>query len=117
MSCSHSTSAGRLRAESSLQPDGLSEATATATCKLISNGSWMCGKRCSRLSEPPVWPFVEGKVRGYSFAPLYKHAATAALRDPKLFELLGLADALRDGRIRERKIAMDELGKRILHYA
>jgi hypothetical protein len=67
--------------------------------------------------DPPVWPFVEGKVRGHSFAPLYKHAATAALRDPKLYELLGLADALRDGRIRERKIAMDELGKRILHHA
>jgi hypothetical protein len=63
--------------------------------------------------EPPVWPSLEGKVRGYSFAPLYKHAASAALRDPKLYELLGLADALRDGRVRERKIAMEELTKRI----
>ncbi len=62
---------------------------------------------------PPVWPYVKGKVRGYAFAPLYKHAATAALQDLKLYELLALADALRDGRVRERKLALKELSKRI----
>lgn len=66
--------------------------------------------------DPPVWPSVEGTVRGYSFAPLYKHAAAAALRDAKFYELLSLADALRDVRIRERKIAMNELSKRILNH-
>ena len=65
---------------------------------------------------PPVWPHVEGKLRGYSFAPLYKHAATAALGDPKLYELLSLSDALRDGRVRERKLALDMLKERIAHY-
>ena len=52
---------------------------------------------------PPVWPYVEGMVRGYTLTPLYKRAALAALADPKLYELLSLADALRGGRVRERK--------------
>src|ERR1700734_4369842 len=30
---------------------------------------------------PPVWPFAEGKERGISLEPLYKSAASAALRD------------------------------------
>ena len=64
----------------------------------------------------PVWPYVEGKVRGSSFAPLYKHAPIAALKDQKLYELFSLADALRDGRVRERKLALDELTKRISEH-
>ena len=64
--------------------------------------------------DSPVWPYVTGKVRGYSFAPLYKHAPAAALKDPRLYELLSLTDALRDGRARERKIAIDILSERIL---
>jgi hypothetical protein len=71
----------------------------------------------SSTDPPPVWPYVEGKVRGYSFAPLYKHAPAAALKDEKLYELLTLVDALRDGRVRERKLAMDELRRRIAPYA
>ncbi len=65
-------------------------------------------------SEVPVWPYVLGKVRGYSFEPLYKHAAEAALADPAFYELLSLVDALRDGRVRERKIALEIMGKRLL---
>lgn len=63
--------------------------------------------------EVPVWPHLLGKVRGYSFEPLYKHAAEAALADPAFYELLSLADALRDGRVRERKIALEILSKRL----
>ena len=61
----------------------------------------------------PVWPYLRGTVRGYSFEPLYKHAAEAALADPAFYELLSLADALRDGRVRERKIALEILSKRL----
>ena len=71
----------------------------------------------SSTDPPPVWPHVDGKVRGYSFAPLYKHAPAAALKDEKLYELLTLVDALRDGRVRERKLAMDELRRRIAPHA
>ena len=65
---------------------------------------------------PPVWPCAEGKVRGYSFAPIYKHAAAAALKDPKFYELLALTDSLRDGRVRERKLALEELSGRLAAY-
>jgi hypothetical protein len=71
----------------------------------------------SRISagtdSPPVWPFPEGKTRGYSFAPLYKTVPRAALRDPFLYEMLALIDAIRDGRTRERQIAEEELKVRL----
>ncbi len=64
--------------------------------------------------EPiPVWPCAEGKQRGISLAPLYKTAPLAALRDDAFYQILALADALRDGRIRERKIAETELRRRL----
>lgn len=62
---------------------------------------------------PPVWPDPEGTVRGVEFSPLYKNVPEAARRDPKLYELLALVDAIRDGRAREREIAIDELKARI----
>ena len=62
---------------------------------------------------PPVWPLPEGEHRGVSLEPLYKTAPTAALKDPVLYELLALLDALRDGRARERKLAERELVKRV----
>jgi DNA-binding Lrp family transcriptional regulator len=61
----------------------------------------------------PVWPYKEGKQRGVSFAPLYKTAPMAALRDESFYKLLVLADALREGRVRERKIAETELHRRL----
>ena len=62
--------------------------------------------------EPiPVWPHPEGKKRGIALAPLYKTVPDAALRDPALYQKLALVDALRDGRVRERKLAEQELKK------
>jgi hypothetical protein len=62
---------------------------------------------------PPVWPYAEGKQRGVSLEPLYKTVPAAALRDPLLYELLALVDALREGRARERKLAEHELVARL----
>lgn len=62
---------------------------------------------------PPVWPYADGPVRGLSFEPLYPSVPVAAERDPKLYELLALVDAMRDGRARERNIAAKELVARI----
>jgi hypothetical protein len=62
---------------------------------------------------PPVWPHAEGAVRGIGFSPLYKNVPQAALRDEKLYELLALVDAIREGRAREREIAIRELNARI----
>jgi hypothetical protein len=62
---------------------------------------------------PPVWPFAEGRVRGVKLLPLHKNAPEAALHDPKLYELLALVDAIRDGRTREVEIATRELSARL----
>lgn len=62
---------------------------------------------------PPVWPWPDGDTRGVGLEPLYKRAPMAALRDPVLYEFLALADALRDGRARERKLAERDLVKRL----
>jgi hypothetical protein len=66
---------------------------------------------------PPVWPDPEGAVRGMAFSPLYKLAPGAAREDQKLYELLVLVDAIRDGRVRERDLAIRELKKRLGNHA
>jgi hypothetical protein len=44
---------------------------------------------------------------------LYRTVPFAASRDRALYELLAIADALRDGRARERTIAEKELRERL----
>lgn len=53
----------------------------------------------------PVWPSIEGSVRGMAFIPIYPSAPAAALRSPALYENLALFDALRAGNARERALA------------
>src|ERR1700678_4721028 len=53
---------------------------------------------------PPVWPYADGEVRGYSFVPLHKNVPQAALDDERHYELSALVDALRNGRARERQL-------------
>ena len=62
---------------------------------------------------PPVWPDPEGTVRGYAFSPLYKSVPKAAAHDSDLYELLALVDAIREGRARERDLAVKELKARL----
>ncbi len=62
---------------------------------------------------PPVWPDPQGQVRGYEFSPLYSAVPHACKADSILYELLALVDAIRDGRARERKIAIKEIQSRI----
>ena len=65
--------------------------------------------------EPiPVWPYAKGGSRGVALEPLYKTVPIAALKDPFLYKLLAIVDALRDGRVRERRLAEQEL-KKLLH--
>jgi hypothetical protein len=61
----------------------------------------------------PVWPDPEGEVRGEELRPLYRSVPEAARRDPALYELLALVDAIRAGRARERTIAIEELKRRL----
>lgn len=63
--------------------------------------------------QPPVWPDPEGSVRGYKLEPLYRSVPKAARSDKKLYELLALVDAIRDGRARERNLAVEHLRERL----
>ena len=60
-----------------------------------------------------VWADAEGEVRGQSIEPLYPTAPRAAKKDPELHQLLALIDAIRVGRAREQKLAIEELRKRV----
>lgn len=62
---------------------------------------------------PPVWPDPDGAVRGYGFTPLYRSVPKAAVRDQAFYELLALVDSIRDGRVRERELAVRLLTERL----
>lgn len=61
-----------------------------------------------------VWPDPDGKVRGIALYPIYESVPSAAKKDPVLYEMMALLDSIRAGNSRERKMAEDELRKRIL---
>lgn len=63
-----------------------------------------------QTQEPvPVWPHKSGTVRGITFYPLYPTVPEAAARQPALYELLVLVDAIRGGSPRERALAIELL--------
>jgi hypothetical protein len=64
--------------------------------------------------ETYVWAHPTGKVRGVAIEPFYKAVPYAAEQDPELYELLGLVDALRVGRVREQQLAAEFLEQRLL---
>lgn len=61
----------------------------------------------------PVWPDARGTVRGLAVAPLYKTVPMAARKDDRLYEYLVLVDAVRGGRARERRKAVEILTERL----
>lgn len=64
--------------------------------------------------ENYVWPDPRGEGLGIKIDPLYKNQVKAAQSDPALYLMLALTDVLRMGRVREIKVAVDELKKMIL---
>ena len=62
---------------------------------------------------PPVWPYKNGSVRGTAFYPLYPTVPEAAMKNPSLYELLVLFDAVRGGSARERNMASKMIGERL----
>lgn len=66
---------------------------------------------------PPVWPDPDGKVQGSAVEPLYPSVPGAARRNPELYELLALVDAIRIGRARERNLAEKEIAARLTSHA
>lgn len=65
-------------------------------------------------ANAPVWPDSEGSMRGQALYPLYPSAPQAARRDPELYELLTLVDAIRIGNVREQQLAESLLKARLL---
>lgn len=72
------------------------------------------------VSEPGdayVWPRADGDLRGQEIEPLYPSISSIDFKKaPKLYEMLALVDAIRVGRARERKLAVEELDKRFREY-
>ncbi|WP_112787791.1 hypothetical protein [Geminisphaera colitermitum] len=79
--------------------------------------SVMSGKFTVAEQVPPVWPDPDGHVQGAAVRPLYSSAPGAARRDPELYALLALVDALRIGRARERALAEKEITRRLNVHA
>ncbi len=74
-------------------------------------------KKYFRTNElPPVWPDADGTSKGFAFEPIHKCAVIAAKNDNQVYELLVLLDALRDGRARERNIAVETLKERLKEF-
>lgn len=59
--------------------------------------------------EQFVWPSASGGSRGTAVSPLYEGATDVLERDPRLYQVLALVDALRIGRARERRLALEHL--------
>ena len=65
--------------------------------------------------EDYVWPDPVGESRGQAIEPLYPGLIQAVKTDERFYQLLALTDVIRIGRVRERKTAIEELRKQILH--
>jgi hypothetical protein len=60
-----------------------------------------------------VWPHADGPARGQSLIPLHPGASLLPSLNEPLYDLLSIADALRVGTTRVRKIAADLLRARL----
>jgi hypothetical protein len=69
--------------------------------------------RIIKSSADFVWPWPRGNHRGEAVEPLYPKAPDACHEDENLHELLALVDAVRLGKPREVKSAMEEITWRI----
>lgn len=62
-----------------------------------------------------VWSYAKGSHRGQAIEPLYKTLPQIVQEDKLFYEMLTIVDTIRVGRVREIKIAIDELKKRLTH--
>ena len=72
-------------------------------------------EQISSGSDIYVWPYAKGSIRGQAIEPLYKTLPQIVHEDKLFYELLTIVDTIRVGRVREIKIAIDELNKRLKH--
>lgn len=60
-----------------------------------------------------VWPDARSDDSGLAVEPLFKTAPEAAQKDPDLYALLALVDAIRVGQPRENRLATELLKERL----
>ncbi|MCV6624138.1 MAG: hypothetical protein OIF51_20560 [Cellvibrionaceae bacterium] len=60
-----------------------------------------------------VWPDANGDSKGQAIEPLFKSAVYASKRDPEMYALLALVDAIRVGQPREANLAAEMLEQRL----
>jgi hypothetical protein len=60
-----------------------------------------------------VWSYARGDTMGMKVEPLFKTAPGAARRDPEMYALLALVDAIRLGQPRESNLAAKNLQERL----
>ena len=89
-----------------VEPGGLVRGIPTA------HSAYPINKQISS-DEIYVWPYAKGDQRGQAIEPLYRTIPRIVEQDNLLYELLVIIDTFRVGRVREIKIAKNELEKRI----
>jgi hypothetical protein len=67
----------------------------------------------NQREEPWVWPWEQGEDLGESLEPLYPTVPLVCAKDPVLREWLALFDAVRAGRAREQRFALEQLELRL----
>lgn len=60
-----------------------------------------------------VWPDARGSASGLTLQPIHKAVSFAVRYDPILYELMALVDAIRFGKLREAKMATEELKQQL----
>ena len=60
-----------------------------------------------------VWASRNGEAVGHRVSPLHRKAPEAAQKNPRLYDLLTLLDAIRIGGAREREVASREIRARL----
>lgn len=71
------------------------------------------GKLMSAGEFVLVWPDARGKTKGQAIEPLFISAPLAVRRDPEMYALLALVDAIRIGQPREANLASEMLKQRL----
>ena len=64
-------------------------------------------------SQPFVWPCEGGGVQGRAVEPIHATVLKAAKGLPLAYEVLSLADAVRVGRVREKRLAAEALARMV----
>ena len=60
-----------------------------------------------------VWPAAAGPATGRAVVPLYPRAVELPQRSHELYQSVALVDAIRVGRARERRLAVEQLRRRL----